>query len=101
MLDSRMRDHIWPLIESQFGAPFFLTPLSAERSPLSDGSGSTERRLEDQHKWPKMRQICGPWTGSHVGPEPALKLVILGFFFGFPRFAWNPYFYSVFVQIPI
>ena len=79
--DSRMRDHIWPLIESQFGAPFFLkTLLSAERSPLSDGSGSTERRLEDQHKWPKMRQICGPWTGSHVGPEPAFKLVILGFF---------------------
>ena len=75
--------------------------LSAERSPLSDGSGSTERRLEDQHKSPKLRQICGPWAGSLVGPEPAFKLVILGSFLGFPHFAWNLYFYSVFVQIPI
>ena len=97
MLDSRMRDHIWPLIESQFGAPSFLMLLSAERSPLSDGSGSTERRLEDQHKWPKMRQICG----LACGPRTGFQIGHFRVFFGFPHFAWNTYFYSVFVQIPI
>ena len=80
-LDRLDFSYIWPLIESQFGAPNFKKMfLSAERSPLSDGSGSTEQRLEDQHKSPKMRQICGPWASSLVGPEPALKLVILGLF---------------------
>ena len=75
--------------------------FSAERSPLHDSSGSTKSRLEDHHATPKMRPECGPWTGSLVGPEPAFKLVILGSFVCFPHVAWNPYFYSVFVQIPI
>ena len=102
MLDSRFRDHIWPLGWSQFGVHFWKKMLlSAERSPLSDGSGSTKSRLEGHQNLPKMGQICGPWTGITVDPEPAFKLVIFGSFFCIADFASNPYFYSVFVQITI
>ena len=43
--------------------------------------------------WTLNRLACGPWTGFQIGHFRV--------FFGFPHFAWNPYFYSVFVQIPI
>ena len=93
-----MRAHLRPLQTSQFGAPKFQKRfLSAERSPLSDGSGSPKRRLEDHQKSPKMRHICTPWTGSLVRPE-RLQIGHFVFFFCFPHFAWNPQFYSVFVH---
>ena len=100
MLDSRTRVHLRPLHKSQFGAPKFQKRLlSAEWRPLSDGSGSTKRRLEDHQKSLKMRHICGPWTGSLVGPEPAFKLVIL-FLLLFPHMTWNPHVYSVLYKSP-
>ena len=97
LLDSRRRAHLTP---SQKAGSGTTKDLSAERSPLSDGSGSTKSRLEDHRATPKMRPECGPWTGSPVGPEPAFKLVLLASFHCFPHFAWNPYFYSVLYKVP-
>ena len=62
--------------------------------------GPPKSQLEGHSASPKMRRECGPSTGSLVGPEPAFKLVIFESCFCFTHFSWNPYFYSVCVQIP-
>ena len=76
-LDSRFGAHIRDLREATSRPRRHQKMLvSAERSPLSDGSGSTTRRLRADRATPRMSQICGLWIGSLVGTEPAFKLAI-------------------------
>ena len=75
---------------------FFLqngAPWVTVRGPQNDGWRTNINGPNETDLWTLNRLACGPRTGFQIGHFRV--------FFGFPHFAWNPYFYSVFVQIPI